>query len=199
MLKRRLIFLFHYIKWKKANKHNLTVPGNYYPIQLVQVGNYTYGKIKVIAFSKDYHLKIGHYCSIANDVVFILSGDHDIGHISTYPFKSKMLHSGNEAIGKGDIIIGDDVWIGQGVKILSGVTIGQGAVIAAGSVVTKNVIPYSVVGGIPAKEIKKRFTDELIERLMTIDYSKLTKEIVEQNIDKLYSADFDDLEWLPRR
>jgi serine acetyltransferase len=94
---------------------------------------------------------------------------------------------GNEAFSKGNIVIDDDVWIGYGVTILSGVHIGQGAVVAAGAVVTKDVPPYAIVGGVPAKIIKYRFSPEIIEELMKIDYSKLEEDDIKNHIDDLYS------------
>ena len=91
-----------------------------------------------------------------------------------------------EATSKGDIIIDDDVWIGYRSIILSGVHIGQGAVIAAGAVVTKDVPPYTIVGGVPAKVIKYRFTSEITDYLLTMDYSKLDQDMIERHIDALY-------------
>lgn len=84
--------------------------------------------------------------------------------VSTYPFKRKLFHGGEEAVSKGDIIVGDDVWVGYGATILSGVHIGQGAVIAAGAVVNKDVPPYAIVGGIPAKVIKYRFSESVCKK-----------------------------------
>ena len=107
----------------------------------------------------------------------------------------------SEAFGKGNIIIEDDVWIGTGAKICSGVKIGQGAIIAAGAVVTKDVEPYIVVGGIPAKKIKSRFSDELIKELLKIDYNKLDGELIKNNINMLYEEldSIEQLSWLPRK
>lgn len=93
----------------------------------------------------------------------------------------------NEALSKGNIIIEDDVWIGQGAIILSGVTIGRGSVIGAGAVVAKDIPPYSIVVGNPGKVIKKRFSDEIIEKLMKVDYSKLDENKIKYNIDLLYT------------
>ena len=106
-----------------------------------------------------------------------------------------------EAISKGDIIIYDDVSIGYGAIILSGVHIGQGAVVEAGSVVTKDIPPYAIVGGVPAKLIKYRYKPEMIEALLTIDYRKLNDEIIRNNIDKLYTElrNAEQLEWMPRK
>ena len=99
-----------------------------------------------------------------------------------------MLGESLEGTSKGDIIVADDVWIGYRATILSGVHIGQGAVIAAGAVVTKDVPPYAIVGGVPARVIKYRFPEEMVGELMRIDYSKLTEEMVREHIEDLYSA-----------
>ncbi|MDY2949120.1 MAG: CatB-related O-acetyltransferase, partial [Lachnospiraceae bacterium] len=116
--------------------------------------------------------------------------------------KVKMLHTeASEAFGKGNILVDDDVWIGYGVVVMSGVHIGQGAVIAAGAVVTKDVPPYSIVGGVPAKVIKYRFSAEMIKELMRIDYSSLTEELVKEHIKELYNEllDVSQLDWAPKK
>ena len=120
--------------------------------------------------------------------MFILDGDHYTNHVSSYPFKSKM-HLGDggfDANPKGDIIVGDDVWIGYRSTILSGVEIGQGAIIAAGSVVTKNVPPYAIIGGNPAKVIRFRFSERIISKLMSIDFSLVSKEVADKCLKELY-------------
>ena len=93
------------------------------------------------------------------------------------------------------------MWIGYGCTIMSGVHIGQGAIIAAGAVVTKDVPPYAIVGGVPAKIIKYRFEPDMIEELLKIDYSKLTKEEIMNNIDDLYLElkDKKQFEWMPKK
>ncbi|XZG71928.1 rhamnan synthesis F family protein [Chitinibacteraceae bacterium HSL-7] len=132
----------------------------------------------------DEQLSIGHFVSIAEDVRFVLGGEHDYDVLSTFPFRAKYLGI-EEAKTKGPIIVEDDVWIGYGSTILSGVTIGQGAVVAAGSVVTKNVPPYSVVGGNPAKVIKYRFEPEVIAKLLKFDYSRLRNDRIPQLVGAL--------------
>ena len=92
----------------------------------------------------------------------------------------------DEAITKGPIIISDDVWIGFGCLILSGVKIGQGAVVAAGSVVTKDIEPYAIVGGTPAKFIKYRFDKEIRDKLLKIDFSKIDDNFILENKEHLY-------------
>lgn len=133
---------------------------------------------------------------------FLLDSEHPTGHISSFPFKVKMLHTeASEALGKGNILVDDDVWIGYGAVVMSGVHIGQGAVIAAGAVVTKDVPPYSIVGGVPAKVIKYRFSAEMITELMRIDYSSLTEELVKEHIKELYNelSDVSQLDWAPKK
>ena len=152
--------------------------------------------------SDNYWLKIGHFCSIAQGVTFVVCSDHPTDRISTYPFKAVCLGSQKyEAVSNGDIIVEDDVWIGNGATILSGVRIGQGSVVAAGAVVTKDVPPYAIVGGVPAKVIKYRFPEHIIEALLKVDYGQLTKEMVEEHINTLYEelTDVSQLAWMPRK
>jgi len=133
-------------------------------------------------------LIIGKFCMIASDVKFIMNGaNHLTNSLSTYPFaifgkgwESAM--DGKNYPKKGDIIIGNDVWIGYNATVMAGVTIGDGAVIAANSTVIKDVDTYSIVGGNPAKEIKKRFSKDIIKRLLELkwwnwDIEKITKNI----------------------
>src|SRR4030095_4728392 len=112
-------------------------------------------------------IRIGNFVSIANEVIFMLGGSHNMNFLSTYPFKTKLRNGDNDIpISKGPIVIEDDVWIGTRSTILSGVTIEKGAVIAACSVVTRNVPPYSIVAGNPAKVIKYRFDDHVREYMI---------------------------------
>lgn len=181
-------------RWRKKNGHNLTQPMNLFNPDCVHVGQYTYGGINLDNYNINNKLIIGAFCSIATEVKFILDADHYVNHLSTYPYKVHCLQSVPfEGVSKGDIIIDDDVWIGYGATILSGVHVSQGAVIAAGAVVSHNVPPYSIVGGIPAKVIKYRFSKSVIDYLMTLNYGALTKQQIKEHIDDLY-ADFEGLE-----
>lgn len=189
-------------KWKKRNKHNETAPNNIFDINKVSVGKYTYGRLEVLMFNNENNLRIGSFCSIAPKTVFLLSADHYTDHISSFPYKVKVTKSlDREGISKGDIIVDDDVWIGYGTTVLSGVHIGQGAVIAASSVVTKDVPPYAIVGGVPAKVIKYRFSPEMITELLKVDYSQLTEELVKEHIEDLYRdlEDTSQLWWFPKK
>lgn len=189
-------------EWLKKNGHNNTVLLEYADISTVKVGNYTYGGLRVKNDRSDRKISIGSFCSIGNDVVFLVGQEHDYSRISTFPFKARCLRSEKfEASSKGDIIIDDDVWIGYGAKILSGVHIGQGAIVGAGAVVTKDVEPYAIVAGIPAKEIRKRFNKNMVEALLKVDYGKLTREIVEAHIEELYEplVNKEQLQWFPKK
>lgn len=193
---------FHRKRWRDCNKHNSTSAETFFNRDNVIVGNYTYGKLFVGNNDDNANLKIGNYVSIAGNVWFLVGLEHRLDTISTFPFKEKTLKRvGYEAFSKGDIIIDDDVWIGQNAIILSGVHIGQGAVISAGAVVTSNVPPYAIVGGVPAKIIKYRFCNELIDELIQIDYSRLTKDMIEKHEKVLYEKleMSNQLKWLPKK
>ena len=173
-------------RWRKINPHNSTNMMKLCEIANVSVGIKTYGALYVHDFGSKEKLCIGNYCSIADDVHFFLAGDHDFTRISTYPFKKNLFGGNQESISMGGITIEDDVWIGSGVYIMSGVTIGKGAVVAAKSVVTKDVQPYSIVAGVPARQIKQRFSEEITAIITNIDYSKLTSNFIKDNIDIFY-------------
>lgn len=173
------------IKWKIKNKNKFTYATSFFDIENVKVGKYTYGGISVSNDVKDAKLVIGNFCSIAENVHFMLGSEHALNRISTYPFQVYFMGADREAISKGDIIVKDDVWIGRNALIMSGVNIGQGAVIAAGDVVTKDVPPYAIVGGVPAKVIRYRFEEEIINELVNVDLDKFNVEFIRSNIDGL--------------
>lgn len=194
--------------WRKRNSHNKTYMKNIFPHEHVSVGRATYGELNVVDFSADEGsaLKIGAYVSIANNVSFILNGEHNIRMLSTYPYRVQIVQDVKyEATSKGDIIIKDDVWLGNGATVMSGVTVGQGAIVAAGAVVVSDVPPYAIAGGVPAKVIKYRFNQEVIDFLLTFDYSSLTEELVRNHWQALYMPidDVDDIKsrfgWFPRK
>ncbi|MGP1586939.1 MAG: CatB-related O-acetyltransferase [Treponemataceae bacterium] len=174
-------------KFRKHNRHNNTQLKTDIPLELISVGKKSYGDLNISYGSPEkYKLLIGNYVSIAPDVLFLLANEHSTKSISTYPFKILEFGMGPEAKGKGDIIIKDDVWICARAIICSGVTVGQGAVIASGSVVTKDVPPYAIVGGFPAKILKYRFSDDIIERLLSINIADLFDSFCEKNLDFIY-------------
>lgn len=186
-------------KWRLKTNNCNTWLEKITDIDKITVGKSTYGPLRVYNDTKS-KLQIGDFCSIADEVVFLLGIEHDMKKILTFPFKARLFRK-LEAISKGDIIVDDDVWIGYGVTVLSGVHIGQGAVIAAKAVVTNDIPPYAVVGGVPAKVIRYRFEPNLIEKLMNIDYSKLSKQDINQHINELYEPlkDKKQLDWMPKK
>ena len=146
-------------------------------------------------------LIIGKFCSIACGAKFLFtSANHTMRSAATYPFplffeewnldRKNVTDSWDN---KGDIIIGNDVWIGYEAVILSGVTIGDGAIIGARAVVTKDVPPYSIVGGVPAKLIRKRFSDSDISKLLEIKWWNWSKEEIAQNIEVIQTGGIDKL------
>lgn len=173
-------------KWKLRNRHNGLIPKKLFPFESVVAGNMSYGELNVVTFNNKTKLIIGNYVSIAQNVYFLLDVEHNLNHLSTYPFM-KRIYNIDEAFSKGDIIVEDDVWIGFGSIILSGVKIGRGSVVAAGSVVTKDIPPYAIVGGTPAKIIKYRFSKKTIKKLNGIVYSKMDKKTIKNNINYLNS------------
>ena len=173
-------------KWRQRNSHNNTKLERLCPSELIHVGNHSYGFLDVHCSNRENQLFIGHFVSVGHKSVFLLSSDHDIQRISTFPYKVEVCGEAYEGESRGDIVVGDDVWIGFGAAILSGVHIGQGAVIGAGAVVTKDVPPYCVVGGNPAKTIRYRFEEPVMEYLKTLDYGKLTDELVREHAEDLY-------------
>lgn len=166
------------------------------------VGDYTYYDDfeNVENFEKNvkYHydfigdkLIIGKFCMIASDVKFIMNGaNHLTNSLTTYPFAIfgngwEHAMDGKTYPKKGDINIGNDVWIGYNATIMSGVTIGDGAIIATNSTVVKDVEPYSIMGGNPATEIKKRFSQETIEKLLELKWWDWNIEKITANVENL--------------
>ncbi|MCA0931312.1 CatB-related O-acetyltransferase [Lutimonas saemankumensis] len=140
-------------------------------------------------------LVIGKFCMIASDVNFIMNGaNHLTNAITSYPFAIfgkgwEKAMDGKSYPKKGDINIGNDVWIGYNATIMAGVTIGDGAIIATNSTVVKDVEPYSIVGGNPAIEIKKRFSEDIIEKLLELKWWDWEIEKITKNVQSLTSND----------
>ena len=144
-------------------------------------------------------LIIGKFCSIVCGAKFIFNcANHTLKSLSTYTFplffeewdlpKSEVATAWDN---KGDIVIGNDVWIGYDAVIMAGVTIGDGAIIGTRAVVTKDVEPYSIVGGVPAKEIRKRFSPEVIKKLMEIQWWNWPIEKIRSSIPDIQSGNVD--------
>ncbi len=157
----------------------------------ISVGRHSYGLARrmVAGASMDAPLKVGAFCSIGPDVLFFSKADHPIDLPSTYPFKTLIwdMHKPNQdAVTKGGITIGNDVWIGARAIIMSGVTIADGAIIAAGAVVTKDVAPYAIMGGSPARELRKRFSDTQIAALLELQWWNWPDEKLASLRDEFY-------------
>lgn len=178
----KLCFLKNIIK-----NPNILVGDYTYYDDFEDVGNFEKNVKYHFDFTGD-KLIIGKFCMIASGVKFIMNGaNHLTDSLSTFPFaifgngwESAM--KGKSYPNKGDIVIGNDVWIGFNATIMAGVKVGDGAIIAANSTVIKDIEPYSIVGGNPASEIKKRFPKPTIESLLKIkwwdwDIEKITKNI----------------------
>ncbi|WP_080874464.1 Vat family streptogramin A O-acetyltransferase [Oceanobacillus timonensis] len=173
----------------------------------IVVGDYTYYDSKNgehFETQVHYHydiigdrLIIGKFCSIGPGVTFMMNGANHRMDGSTYPFNilgngwEKHTPSLDMLPLKGDTVIGNDVWIGLDALIMPGVKIGDGAVIGAKSVVTKDVEPFMIVGGNPAKQIKKRFSESKINELLKVQWWNLDNQVVSDNIDAILSYDME--------
>ena len=144
---------------------------------------------------------IGKFCSIACGAKFIFnSANHTLSSLSTYPFPiffeeweldcKDVAHAQDN---KGNIIVGNDVWIGYEAVIFAGVTIGDGAIIGTRAVVTKDVPPYTIVGGIPAKPIRKRFSENVINTLLLIKWWDWSREKISEKIHAIQTGEIDQL------
>jgi virginiamycin A acetyltransferase len=158
------------------------------------VGEYSYadGGLEVVSFGEGAMLRVGKYCSIARGVTILLGGEHRPDWVTTYPFSALR----SEAAGfvghpgtKGDVVIGNDVWIGMNALVVSGVSVGDGAVIGAASVVTKDVPPYAIAGGNPARLLRDRFPHEQCEALRAIAWWDWPEEKVREAWPLLLSQD----------
>ncbi len=147
-------------------------------------------------------LIIGKFCSIACGAKFIFNcANHTLKSLSTYTFplffeewdlpKSDVVSAWDN---KGDIVIGNDVWIGYDAIIMAGVTIGDGAIIGTRAVVTKDVEPYSIVGGVPANEIRKRFSTDIIARLQELQWWNWDADIIRNSIKAIQDGDLGSLD-----
>ena len=146
-------------------------------------------------------LVIGKFCSIACGAKFLFtSANHTLRSLSTYPFPLffeewglDKAHVAQAWDNKGDIVVGNDVWIGYEAVLLSGVTIGDGAIIGTRAVVTQDVPPYTIVGGVPAKPIRKRFDDATIDALLELRWWDWPREKLMRNIDAIQAGRLEEL------
>jgi acetyltransferase-like isoleucine patch superfamily enzyme len=158
------------------------------------VGAHTYGNPTIHTFTHDdTRLTIGSYTSIARGVTIVLGGYHPMDRVTTFPLRLRlgMEDAGDDGYpwSPGDVSIGSDVWIGTSATILSGVTIGHGAVVGAGAVVNRDVAPYAVVAGNPAREIRRRLREDLVEPMLEIAWWNWPDQTVRDRTGELASAD----------
>ena len=205
-----VIYLFNYIKYKmryknsfisprsflydvKLGKNNVICGGNY--MNNCKVGDYTYisGNDGGGIVSGFHNVSIGKYCSLATNIEIITASSHHKDFVSIFPFYS-MPNSfcynkkkSKEFTNIKPVKIGNDVWVGSNVTILGGIEVGDGSIIAAGAVVTKNVEPYSIVGGCPAKLIKCRFEKEIADKLLKMRWWDWPEKKIRQNMNLIMS------------
>jgi virginiamycin A acetyltransferase len=198
------------IKFPLENYEKLCFLKNIITNPNIIIGEYTYyddfenvnNFVKNVKYHFDFigdKLIIGKFCMIASDVKFIMNGaNHLTKSISSFPFAIfgedwKDAMNGKTYPNKGNTEIGNDVWIGYNATIMPGIKIGDGAIIASNSIVAKDVDPYSIVGGNPAQEIKKRFSQDQIEKLLEIKWWNWSIEKITKNLQNLTSGSVEEL------
>ncbi len=163
---------------------------------LLSLGRHTYGMPTIYSYrGSEVHVTIGSFCSIAPDVQIINGGIHPASWVSLFPFRIRWNLEGAFEDGmpqtRGDIVIGSDVWLGTGAMVLSGVKIGDGAIIAARAVVTRDVEPYAIVAGCPARRQEFRFSPEVIKQLMEIRWWEWDDARIREAVPLLSSPNLD--------
>lgn len=170
-------------KYNPAKDQDITLSG-----KKVFIGKYTYGfeSTQIYSWGEDIDIKIGRFSSIGAGLKLFCGGNHSTSFVSSYPFGSvypdflKIRPDRPIVFSNGDIRIGNDVWIGRDVTIMSGISIGDGSVIAANSHVVKDVEPYSIYGGNPAKFIRYKFSEEIIEMLLKLQWWNYEDNVIEK-------------------
>src|SRR5687767_5808504 len=159
-----------------------------------RIGEFSYGVPTVWWWGEPATLVIGKFCSFADGIDILLGGNHRVDWVTTYPFSAishwpEAAHLKGHPATNGDVIIGNDVWVGYKATILSGVTVGDGAVVGAKALVTRDVPPYAIVGGNPARTIRMRFTDDIIQQLLRVRWWDWDLERIRRHIPLLMQPD----------
>ena len=166
--------------------------------QRVTVGRYTYPNPPPVVYyvGDTTKVHIGAFTSIAAGAELLMGGEHNIDWVTTFPLRIRMNLPGflldGQPSSKGDINVGNDVWLGRHSRVMSGVTIGDGAVVAAGAIVSKDVPPYAVVGGVPAKLLRFRFEPAQIQALLRIKWWEWPDELIRARAGDLSSPSIDE-------
>ncbi len=174
-------------RWKQLNPRNKTFLLNDVNLALIKVGDFSYGGLEVYSWgTRGEMLQIGRFVSIASGVKFLLGGNKHTDHFLMNPTRNLFFDKSVRPFGysKGPIIVEDDVWLCTDVTVLSGVTIGKGAICMAGSMITKDVPPFAIVSGIPAKVVRYRFSPELQKEMLNIDFLSLNEDAL-KHLDTL--------------
>lgn len=191
------VLLLIYRKLVKLNRVNEVSDFIKKGVLDVGKGTYGHGHLKIYEYKGSYSkISIGKYSSIAPNVTIITGGIHPIKTVSQFPFRAAFNMDGAYLDGnpysKGDIVIGSDVWIGSSVTILSGVRIGDGVIIYNNSLVNRSIPPYSIVGGVPARILGKRFDDHIIEDLISIQWWNWDEKCLKEMVNELTSENVEE-------
>ncbi|WP_311785218.1 CatB-related O-acetyltransferase [Ferirhizobium litorale] len=163
-------------------------PTDRWPYPGIRIGRHTYGIVpeSIHGYDATSVLDVGSFCSIAEEVLFFVRSNHPTNLPSTFPLEvyvSKTKRSKDDLVSKGPISIGNDVWIGRRAVIMSGITIGHGAIIGACSVVTRDVPPYAIAAGNPARVVGYRFPEPVIRQLLELQWWNWSDDKIRRNID----------------
>lgn len=162
---------------------------------IVEIGEYTtIPNVRILTWNSSDTVKIGKFCSIASGVKILGGGNHRIQRVTSYPLKYVLLYNMRKrtedcSVSRGPTLVGSDVWMGINAIVLSGVTIGDGAVVGAGAVVSKDVPPYAIVAGNPAKLVGYRFSEKQIQDLLLIKWWNWDINKIKDNIDLFGDVD----------
>lgn len=182
------------VKSDSPDVQNFLYTNKHFRSPYMEIGDYTYGMPNLQYPWPGVKLIMGKFCAMAANVRFYLGGNHGVASASSYPFQllksdyPKAAHIPHPA-SKGNIVVGNDVWFGESTTILSGVTIGDGAVIGLGSIVTKDIPPYAIVAGNPARIVRMRFDEETIAALLRIKWWDWPVERIKEHADLIVGDD----------